>query len=205
MGQPQHRTCHRLQTPTTTKRHRRALPSSESCLADRCTHAVVLLARGWGGADRAWQWQQKRTNWTASLLQRPATLMANTTRRHRGARKSSGQVRCHEIQCAVLEQASACMVVSANVSPNSSTPRATRTMPASVSMVVCRAQHSTTYPANFQRTIKPANFGMHQIRRQLPCLCTCLSTTTDLATKQNLRHFAEHCVIGLRVPTSGGM
>ena len=59
----------------------------------RCTHAAVLLARIWGGADRARQRESSRTNWTASALQRPASSMASTTRRHRGARKSSGYVR----------------------------------------------------------------------------------------------------------------
>ena len=59
----------------------------------RCTHAAVLLARRWGGADRARQRARSRTNWTASALQRPATSMASTTRRHCGARKSSGYVR----------------------------------------------------------------------------------------------------------------
>jgi len=59
----------------------------------RCTLAAVLLARRWGGADRARVRARSRTNWTASALQRPATSMASTTSRHRGVRNSSGYVR----------------------------------------------------------------------------------------------------------------
>ena len=72
----------------------KALAAAKLKAADqRRTHAATHALRSKGDAERARQRARSRMNSAASGLHRPPSSRARTTRRQRGARRSSGYVR----------------------------------------------------------------------------------------------------------------